>query len=127
MTLRRLRAHTLSLLACLALAACGSEPKPAPGPDDIREVGSSVGDIVLQCQSVAAGFVEGADRAQLERDVDSLLATFERVSADAAFTAGTAPGPTRRTSVRGELRLARRTLAGCEPGLAERLDGALGD
>jgi hypothetical protein len=43
------------------------------------------------------------------------------VDADARYTVGAAPGPTRRTTVRGELRLARRTLAGCEPALARRL------
>lgn len=110
-----------------AVAACGEKDKPAPGPADVARVGSSIGDIVFQCQSVAAGFVEEADRPQLTRDVNTLLGMLDRVSADAAFTAGAKPGPTRRTSLRGELRLARRTLMGCEPALAGRLDAALAE
>jgi hypothetical protein len=54
--------------------------------------------------------------------VKALLAAFDRVDPDARYTVGTAPGPTRRTSVRGELRLARRTLASCDPRLARRLE-----
>jgi hypothetical protein len=111
--------------ATAALAGCGGESKPAPAPDDIAAVGTSVGDIVYQCQSVAAGFIEGPDSAQLTRDVDVLLRTFDRVSEDTRFKVGTAPGPTRRTSVRGELRLARGKLATCEPRLAQRLEAAL--
>jgi hypothetical protein len=68
--------------------------------------------------------VAGPDRAGLERDVKALLAAFDRVDPDARYTLGSAPGPTRRTTVRGELRLARRTLAACEPELARRLDDA---
>ena len=85
-------------------------------------MGASVGDIVYQCRSVAAGFIAEPDRAQLNRDVEALLSTYERVNADARFTVGTAPAPTRRTTVRAELRLARRQLAACEPRLARQLD-----
>jgi hypothetical protein len=111
-------------LGVAALAACGSDPKPAPGPDDIARIGSSIGDIVYQCQSVEAGFIAEPDREQLTRDVDALLSAFERVSPDARFTVGASPGPTRKTTARDELRLARRTLASCDPGLAERLETA---
>jgi hypothetical protein len=111
-------------LAAAALVACGSQPKPAPRERDIAQVGASIGDVVLQCQSAAAGFVEGSDRAGLERDVKTLLAAFERVDPDAGYTVGAAPGPTRKTTVRGELRLARRTLSTCAPKLARRLDKA---
>jgi hypothetical protein len=58
------------------------------------------------------------------RDWGRLLAALDRVDPDARYTLGAAPGPTRRTTVRGELRLARRTLAACEPELARRLDDA---
>lgn len=106
------------------LAACGGEPDPPPGPKEIARIGSSLGDIVFQCESVAAGFIAAPDRARLTRDVDALIAVFDRVSPDSAYTAGAEPGPTRRTTARGELRLARRTLAACEPRLAQRLDAA---
>jgi hypothetical protein len=118
--------RALGLVALAALAGCGSAPKPAPGPRDIARVGSSLGDIVFQCQSVAAGYVAGADRAALKRDVDALVAAFDRVSPDAGYSVGTAPGPTRRTTVRRELRLARRALSTCEPRLAKPLDVADG-
>ena len=95
------------------------------GAEDIAAIGSSMGDIVFQCQSVSAGFIEQPDRAQLTRDVDVLLGTFERVSGDAPFKVGAATGPRRNTSVRGELRLARDTLSTCEPRQARRLDVAL--
>jgi hypothetical protein len=121
----RWRRSVIALAATSALMGCGSESKPAPAPRDIAAVGSSVGDIVYQCQSVAAGFIEAPDRAQLTRDVDVLLKTFERVSGDTRFKVGTAPGPTRSTSVRGELRLARSKLSSCEPRLARRLGAAL--
>ena len=121
----RSRRPLIALAAASVLVGCGSEAKPAPAPRDIAAVGSSVGDIVYQCQSVAAGFIDAPDRAQLTRDVDVLLRTFERVSGDARFKVGTAPGPTRRTSVLGEVRLARSELSACQPGLARRLDAAL--
>jgi hypothetical protein len=121
----RWRRSGIALAATLTLVGCGGESKPAPGPEDITAVGSSVGDIVYQCQSVAAGFIEAPDRAQLTRDVEMLLSAFERVSVDDRFKVGSAPGPTRSTSVRGELRLARRKLMACEPRLAERLDAVL--
>lgn len=108
-----------------AVAACGNDPKPSPKPDDIAVIGSSVGDIVYQCESVAAGFVAEPDGAQLKRDVNALLAAADRVNPDAKYEAGTAPGPTRRTSVRGELRLARRLLKTCDSSLAKRLDAAI--
>jgi hypothetical protein len=116
----------ISLLAVGALAGCGSDPKPPPGQKDIAQVGRAVSDVVYECQSAAAGYVAGPDRAGLERDVKALLAAFGRVDPDARYTLGTAPGPTRRTTVRGELRLARRTLATCDRGLARRLDNAGG-
>jgi hypothetical protein len=121
----RWRPLGIALAVASALVGCGSESKPAPAPRDIAAVGSSVGDIVYQCQSVAAGFIDAPDRAQLTRDVDVLLRTFERVSGDTHFKVGTAPGPTRSTSLRGELRLARSKLSACEPGLARRLDAAV--
>jgi hypothetical protein len=109
----------------VAIAACGSDPKPPPKRDDIAAIGSSVGDIVYQCQSVDAGFIAEPDTAQLRRDVNALLAAVDRVDPDAEYKAGAAPGPTRRTSVRGELRLARRILKKCDPALAKRLDAAI--
>jgi hypothetical protein len=121
----RWRRQGIALAVASALVGCGGEAKPAPAPRDIAAVGSSVGDIVFQCQSVAAGFIDEPDRKQLTHDVDVLLGTFERVSGDARYKVGKAPGPTRSTSVRGELRLARNRLAACEPGLARRLDAAL--
>jgi hypothetical protein len=104
------------------LLGCGSDPKPPPGERDIARVGSSVADVVFQCRSAAAGYVAGPDRAALERDVKSLLEVFDRVDPDARYTVGAAPGPTRRTTVRGELRLVRRTLATCDARLARRLE-----
>lgn len=122
---RRSYRGVASLAVAVAVAACGSEPKPSPKPDDIAVVGSSVGDIVYQCESVAAGFVAEPDDAQLKRDVNALLAAADRVDPDAEYKAGAAPGPTRRTSVRGELRLARRILKTCDPPLAKRLEAAI--
>jgi hypothetical protein len=109
----------------VAIAACGSDPKPPPKPDDIAAIGSSVGDIVYQCQSVEAGFIAEPDDGQLRRDVKVLLTAADRVDPDAEYKAGAAPGPTRRTSVRGELRLARRILKKCDPALAKRLDAGV--
>jgi len=111
-------------LAALAAGGCGSEPRPAPGPRDIAGIGASLRDIVLECRSVSAGFVAAPDRAALRRDVDRLVATFERVAPDASFTVGRAPGPTRRTSAREELRLAGRTLTGCDARQAARVRDA---
>lgn len=112
------------MLAVGALAGCGSDPKPPPRERDIAQVGRALADVVYQCQSAAAGYVAGPDRAGLERDVKTLLAALDRVDPDARYTVGAAPGPTRRTTVRGELWLARRTLAACEPELARRLGDA---
>jgi hypothetical protein len=115
------------LATALALAGCGENERPQPTPHDIARVGSSAGDIVFQCHSAAAGFIAEPDRAQIAHDVDTPLQTLERVNADARYTAVTKPGPTRRTSLRGELQLARRELAACEPRQAERLAAALSD
>jgi hypothetical protein len=114
----------LAVIATTALLGCGSDPKPPPSERDIAQVGRAVADVVYQCRSAAAGYVAEPDRAGLERDVKALLAAFDRVDPDARYTLGAAPGPTRRTTVRGELRLTRRTLAVCEPELARRLDDA---
>ena len=111
----------LVLLMAAGLAACGAQPKPAPGPKDVARIGSSMGDIVYQCGSFAAGYIAEPDRKQLGRDVDALLGAFARVRPDTHFNVGAKPGPTRRTTVRGELELARRTLATCEPAQARRL------
>lgn len=113
------------LVVSVTLAACGGEPDPPPSERDIARIGSALGGIVLECESVAAGFVAEPDRALLERGVEALIAVFDRVSPDAGYTAGTDPGPTRRTTARDELRLAQRTLAPCEPLLAERIDRAV--
>jgi hypothetical protein len=124
---KRHRCRKFVLAAALALAGCGEDEKPPPSQGDIARIGSSLGDIVFQCQSAAAGYIAEPDRAQIARDVDTLLRTLDRVSADARYTAGTKPGPTRRTSLRGELELARRELAVCEPRQAERLAAAMAD
>ena len=116
----------LGVIVAAAFGSCGGDPDPPPGPKDIAQVGSSLGDIVFQCESVAAGFIAAPERALLTRDVDTLIAVFDRVNPDSGYTAGAEPGPTRRTSVRDELRLARRTLTACEPRLAKRLDAAVG-
>jgi hypothetical protein len=102
------------LVLVVASAGCGSEERPPPTQREIERVGALVGEIVYECRSFESGFVAEPDRRTLERD------------ADASFTVGEAPGPVRRTSVDGELDVARRALEGCDPVMERRLREARG-
>jgi len=84
-------------------------------------IAASVSDVVYQCQSAAAGFVAGPDKAALTRDVDRLVDLAGRVEADARFrVAG------RASTLREQVAVAVRSLrAECSPQQAQRLDDAV--
>jgi hypothetical protein len=99
---------------CLTATACGAtEPvRRTPTKQDVATIAQTLSDIVYQCQSVAAGFVAGADPAAIKGDVDALLRTYRRVRPDARLTIGPL-----HTTPRKELALAQANLqmAGCAP------------
>jgi hypothetical protein len=83
-----------------------------------------VSDVVYQCQSAAAGFIAGPDRAAVKRDVDRLVGVAADVEADARFRFAGRP---EATSLRRQVQQAARSLrTDCAPEQAKRLDGALG-
>jgi hypothetical protein len=102
----------------------GSEPtKRNPTGRDVAVIGASVSDVVYQCQSTAAGFIAGPDRAAVKRDVDRLVRLLADVEPDARFRF---PGRAQPTSLRGQAEQATRSLrADCAPEQARRLDDAL--
>jgi hypothetical protein len=111
----------------MALTACGGAARPAPTQRDVDRILAAMSDIVYQCQSVAAGYVAGADEPSLRRDVDALLGAYHRVRADAPFTIGASSGQGERTTLRKQLALAEITLAdaGCSPTQARRIAALL--
>ncbi len=110
----------------LAAAGCGGEePRQEPSQRDVVAVSASVGDIVLQCREAAAGFTEGPDARTLERDVDTLVATYGRVQPEAPIIIEGLPGETRRTTMRERLAFALRRLDRCSPPQAARVREAL--
>jgi hypothetical protein len=107
-------------------AGCGGggDSKRAPTPRDVAVIGASVGDAVYQCQSAAAGYTAGPDRAAVKRDVNRLVAVAADVEPDASFRFTGRPQP---TTLREQMQQAARSLrADCAPGEAARLDDALG-
>jgi hypothetical protein len=104
--------------------AGGSDTKRAPTQRDVAVIGAAVGDVVYQCQSAAAGFIAGPDRAAVKRDVNRLAAVAADVDPDAHFRFTGRPQP---TTLRQQMEQAARSLrADCAPGEASRLDDALG-
>jgi hypothetical protein len=107
-------------------AGCGggSEPsKRTPTAGDIAVIGATVGDVVYQCQSAAAGFTAGPDRASVTRDVDRLVSVVADVELDAKFRF---PGRAAPTTPRAQAEQAARSLrANCAPEQAKRVDEAL--
>jgi hypothetical protein len=80
-------------------------------------------DIVYQCQSVAAGYIAGADIPSLRRDVDALLGAYRQLRPDATIAMGSAP----RLTLRRELILAEANLqAGCSGSQARRIAATVG-
>jgi hypothetical protein len=102
-------------------AACGGGPeKRQPTERDVAAIGTSVSDVVYQCQSAAAGFIAGPDRAAVKRDVDRLVSVAADVQADAPFRFR---GRGSRTTLRDQVAVAVRSLrAECSPQQAKRLE-----
>jgi hypothetical protein len=101
----------------------GGASKREPTQRDIALVGAAVADVVYQCQSAAAGFIAGPDRAALKRDVDRLVAVARDVEADARFRF---PRRAEPTTLRAQLQQTERSLrADCAPEHAARIADAL--
>ncbi len=82
-------------------------------------------DLVYQCGAYTSGFVAEPDTAALERDVETLLAAYDRLEPDAGFEVGEGTDLTRSTTLREELRFGARVLnEGCVPELGQRLSDA---
>lgn len=107
-------------------SGCGGgsgSSKRTPTGRDIAVIGASVSDVVYQCQSAAAGFIAGPDRAAVKRDVDRLVALLSQVELDARFRFTGRPEP---TTLRAQAEQATRSLrADCAPEQARRLAEAL--
>jgi len=118
-------AAVVVIAACAIATGCGGgSSKRAPSERDVTVIGTSVSDVVYQCQSAAAGFVAGPDRAALKRDVDGLVDVAGRVQADARFRLSARAAGT--TTLRDQVALAVRSLrAECSPQQAARLAGAV--
>jgi hypothetical protein len=99
--------------------------RPVIGLVDVDLVAAAVGDLVYQCGAYTAGHVAEPDAAALERDVETLLAAYDRLDADAGFEIGAGTQIARSTTLREELRLGARILDdGCVPELGQRLGDA---
>ena len=110
---------------CILLIACGGTEKATPTPDDVDEVAAALSDLVYQCGSYTAGRIAEPDTTALERDVETLLAAYDRLEPDTGFEVGEGTGITRSTTLRDELRLGSRILNdGCVPELGQRLSVA---
>ena len=104
--------------ACALAAACGDSgpDRGPPSAQDIRAISAAVGDIVVQCESIAAGYVAGPVPGSLERDVDALLDAHERVEPETRYTVSGTSGLSRQTTLADELQIAQRQLAAqCAP------------
>jgi hypothetical protein len=115
--------------ACALAAACGDSgpDRRPPSAEDVRAISAAVGDIVVQCESIAAGYVAGPVPGSLERDVDALLDAHEQVEPETRYTVNGTSGLSRETTLADELALAQRQLAAqCAPAQAERLEAAAG-
>ena len=78
------------------MAACGGTPRRTPTAQDRARIAAAVADVVYQCQSVAAGYIAGAESGSLKRDVDALLRASREVRPDVSFVVGHPPGLTQR-------------------------------
>jgi hypothetical protein len=125
---RRRAAGLASVVACLALVACGGTTRKPPSQADIAAIGRSVSDIVYQCQSVANGFIAVPDAGEIRRDVNSLVSANHRVQADASFVLGSQSPLERKTTLSKEIALAAHNLqlGNCSPAQAKRLQGEVG-
>jgi hypothetical protein len=113
-------------VCCAAAAGCGGggPSKREPNERDVAVIAVSVADVVYQCQSAAAGFIAGPDRATLKRDVDRLVAVARDVEPDARFRF---PRRAEPTTLRAQLQQTERSLrADCAPEQAARIADALG-
>jgi hypothetical protein len=118
---RALAALVLGVL-CWMSTGCG-EGKRAPTQRDVNVIAAAMSDVVYQCQSVAAGYLAGADSNSLRRDVDALLDAYRRLRADATIAIGAPP----RLTLRRELVLAEANLrSGCSGREARRIAAAVG-
>ena len=127
MTVRSTRAAALIGALCVVATGCGGSSKQAPTQQDAETIGTSVSDIIYQCQSVAAGYVASPDDATLARDVGALLKSDRRVRPDASFAIKAASGPSLTTTLRRELALAEANLTpSCSRGEARRLRSGVG-
>jgi hypothetical protein len=114
------------IAACAIASGCGGgSSKRQPSEHDVAVIAASVSDVVYQCQSAAAGFVAGPDRAALKHDVDRLVDVAGRVQADARFRISRRAS--RPTTLREQVGVAVRSLRPeCSPQQAQRLEGAAG-
>ena len=127
MTVGSTRAAALIGTLCAVATGCGGSPKQAPTQQDANTIGTSVSDIIYQCQSVAAGYVASPNNVTLARDVGALLKSYQRVRPNASFAIKAASGPSLTTTLRRELALAEANLTpGCSRGQARRLRRGVG-
>lgn len=117
----------IGVLGCLLLAACGGSTRRAPTQRDVARILAAMSDIVYECQSVAAGYVAGADEPSLRRDVDALLTAYRKVRGDAPFAIPAAGGHGERTTLRKQLGLAESNLkdGDCSPAQARRIAASI--
>jgi hypothetical protein len=105
------------------LAGGSTAALAAPTPAQGGAILAAVAEVVLQCRSVAAGFVEEPEPEALERSLDVLADAAGRLDRDAPFATGGGTDLAGTTTLGEQLGLARRQLAGgCAPELASRLD-----
>ena len=125
----RTRARVVEVLGWLVftsllVTACGSGvARRAPTQRDIDRILSAMSDIVYQCESVATGYVAGADEASLRHDVDALVSASQQVRGNASFVVQAGDGQGERTTLSKQLTLAEENLgqADCSPGQARRI------
>jgi len=128
--LRRSFGCVIVVCTCALATGCGgaAAAKHAPSQQEAHSVGLAVGDIVYQCQSVAAGFVAAPNSTSLSHDVNALLSSSEHIQPNARMLLESASGPSTTTTLRRALSLAEANLrlGTCAPRQAERLQQALG-
>ena len=99
--------------------ATGDRP---PSPEEAAAIVAAAAEVVLQCRSVAAGFVEEPEREALERALGTLAGVSATIDPDAPFATGGATDLAGTTTLADQVALVRRQLAdGCAPDLTQRL------